>query len=560
MIFSLRYISLPVSFSCFCNVVQSVSFQGSYPCWGWLQKMRAHQFVFQIFYSTTFTLLLFLEILLLLISPGDIIYQSFAQDKSWNIVTIAGVYALTLLVALFIIATRLYAARKDLQAIPKAYVPVREGDVSKSVRKLVSEGLARSVLIAYNAHPREVGEEEMRALEQENRDIESLANTKSWLKIEHPGWSSPYSLYMPNLQYELVVLEFPNLIEAKAVSLAPPTSLFEASISSDPEPPPPDPLARSLLQRPASLPLRDYLSHLISLNVLGASATTTRFVQLYESARFSKNPLHELTFRTMLADFTTIMQALQPLPAGILASVASGESSSRSSTPTPTRTPPPKTPTPSLEPSIHPSQSNLRRTPTQPQPNHQTNRRPSLAPRSISPRSRSNYAPSPLSTSATPFMTPRPTPYEASLSSGHAGDRSSECSSDSDSDSDSVRSAHTAFTRPRAARSKTGTSAASKSMGRDRQGEKFDSPSVRPTEGSKRTPEVSLGLGLGLEESNLRGGNVEHPVSSTREASEDSGTSGLSDGSVIRREGKAEAVLDLPVAFAVETKGDRSAP
>ena len=268
--------------------------------------MRARQVLFRLFYNTTFTVLVFIEVVLLLISPGDIVYQAYQQNRAWDIIIIAGAYALTLVIALFIIATRLYTTRKELLAIPKSYVPIRDGDLPRSVRKLVKEGLARSVSIAYNAHPREVRQEEIQTLEQENRDMGSLAHMKSWLQIEHPGWSSPCSSDMPNLQYEHVLLEFPNLIEAKAVSLAPPDTNFKPETPEHPEVIPPDPLVLSIVQRPASMPIRDYISRLSSLLMLDTAqtTTTTRFIHLYEQSRFSKQPIYEHTFRTILADFT----------------------------------------------------------------------------------------------------------------------------------------------------------------------------------------------------------------------------------------------------------------
>ncbi|MCJ1331407.1 hypothetical protein MMC10_008097 [Thelotrema lepadinum] len=558
--------------------------------------MRARQVLFRLFYNTTFTVLLFIEVVLLLISPGDIIYQSYQQDRAWDIIIIAGVYALTLVIALFIIATRLYTARKELLAVPRSHVPIRDGDLPRSVRKLVKEGLARSVSIAYNAHPREVRQEEIQTLEQENRDIGSLAHMKSWLQIEHPGWSSLCSSDMPNLQYEPVLLEFPNLIEAKAVSLAPPDPLFKLETSDSTDAVPPDPLIVSILQRPPSMPIRDYISRLSSLHMLDTTPTTTRFIHLYEQSRFSKQPIYESTFRTLLADFTEIMHSLRPSPSKILATHVPEGHPSRLPTPTPSPPGPPSRPsasTPSLTPSLPHSHSQLRTSPrppllqkphSQPPQTHTQTpihknvspspHRPSLAPRSGTSTPHSKSQPH------TPFLTPRPvhTPkqYVGSLSSGHAGDRSSDSSGNesggggggggsSGNESDSERSAHTAFTRP--------------SVGR--RGGKSKSRSRAGTSGS-----VGLGLGIGIgmrvdggrstsrelvdqngsgegEGSVVRraisGGSVASSGSGSKESgggsvirrfrSAETMDSAGSGGSVIRREGRREEVLDLPVAF-----------
>ncbi|KAI4147416.1 MAG: hypothetical protein LQ340_005564 [Diploschistes diacapsis] len=533
--------------------------------------MRARHFIFQLFYSTTFTLLLLAEILLLLISPGDLIYQSLELGESWNIIIIAGVYALTLFVALFIIATRLYTARTQLTAIPRSYVPIREGDISRSVRKLITEGLARSAVIAYNAHPREVRQEEVSELEQTHKsngsklapDTMSLTHMRTWLKIEHPGWSSPCSPDMPSLHYELVLLEFPNLIETKAVSLAPPDPLFdpENEITNTINPdttqsPPPDPLVVSILQRPASMPLREYLSLLSSLHMLPTTPTNLglpfRFLALYETSRFSQQPLHGPTFRALLADFTTILQSLQPPSPSAIASLAASSSNTSIS---------------SARPSHNPTR---------------------IGPPSYV-RSRASRASPTPSAYQTPFQTPHLMPYPASLSSGHAGDQSSGPSSssssynnynedenmrnsDSGNESGSERSAHTAFTRPgRRSRTNTagtvsryggsqGLSASASARAKRRAVEVGGRAEMEMGTGTGPDlgPGARVGAGLGRartssSEISVGQGSVVRRSGTVKSAgSGGSRKSGESGESVIRREDRGEEVLDLPVAFLAE--------
>ena len=373
--------------------------------------------IFRIFYSTTFTLLLLLLGALLLVTPADGIYQSYVNTRLWNVVIIGGAYFLTFVVGIFIYATRIYTTRVHLASIPKSYIPIRKGDVTSSVRKLTREGLERSALVAYRAHPRDLRQDENDAQPPGTAgSVPSATSNRSqvpiptWGTIEHPGWSSPTSPDLPNLHFEPVILELPHLIEAKAVSLAPVDPLFVgiAGSSSTPDTPLPDPTAVSILQRAANIPLRDYLSHLTSLSMVQPPTLASTFLSQYESARFSTSPVSEASFRSIMSTFSTLLSSMRPPDPSLLAAAALSTTSSLR------------------------SQSSISLS-----SNHLDNRREHDIPFD-----------SPISTgtvSHTPFLTPYLTPYPASLSSGHAGD--------GDSDTSSARTVHTAFTRPMRGRS-----------------------------------------------------------------------------------------------------------
>lgn len=146
----------------------------------------------------------------------------------------------------------------------------------------------------------------------------------AWGIIAHPGWSSPCSPDLPNLHYEPVILELSHLIEAKAVSLAPsdPLSAYEpADLIFNPEEaeaPIGDPVAVELLQRPASMSLRDYLSHLAAVGMLDLEPLASDFLTRYEYARYSGQALNENEFRTLMGVFAEILRGMRPLDAGIV--------------------------------------------------------------------------------------------------------------------------------------------------------------------------------------------------------------------------------------------------
>ncbi|MCJ1374986.1 hypothetical protein MMC20_006219 [Loxospora ochrophaea] len=299
---------------------------------------------FRIFYSTTYTVLILILCALLIISPGDAIYQAYANGRQFfDIFTIAGVYLLTAVLIVLVYASRLYANRTYLASIPKSSIPIEKADVGTRVRRLIVDGLAKSAVIAYETHPRDLKDDEeainvlptVSALNHNSNHPEAHRNGVSskvppWGTISHPGWSSPSSLDLPNLQYTPVILELPHLIEAKAVSLAPPDPLSipppsPQTTEEPPETPLPSALAVDLLQRPATMGLRDYFSHLSSLGVIGSPAPSTQFLALYERARFSDCALPERDFRTLMSLFADILRGMTELDPALVASLRAAE-------------------------------------------------------------------------------------------------------------------------------------------------------------------------------------------------------------------------------------------
>ena len=306
--------------------------------------------LFRIFYTTFFTILNIVLLALLLITPADAIRQALNNDQLYNVFVIAGCYLLTVLLAILIYASRLYTNKSVLQGIPKTWIPIEKGEVSKSVRKMIEASLRRSAAIAWDSRPRiasqpttivnepdtrdavaiisaaepepvEKGKKRERSfLHRQRTDTEKDEHTVAippyqpvWGDIAHNGWSPPTSPDFPNLQYTTVIMELAHLIEARAVSMAP------ADPESTSNPPMPDLRAVDVLQRPAAMGLRDYIGHLTSVGVL--SSPTTDFLATYEQARFSPQPLAEPEFRQLMAQFADLLRNIQPLSSTILASL-----------------------------------------------------------------------------------------------------------------------------------------------------------------------------------------------------------------------------------------------
>ena len=180
-------------------------------------------------------------------------------------------------------------------------------------------------MIAYESRPRDLRDEKAgRGIERRSRlgmpstGRQSQDSVQSfepvWGPISHPGWSSPSSPDLPNLHYGTVILELSNLIEAKAVSLAPIDPSHDASTAPESdEPPPLDPLTVSLLERPATMGLRDYVTHLTTLEMISPATLGTTFLSLYETARFSEIPLTEPEFRNLMAVFAEVLRSMKAI-------------------------------------------------------------------------------------------------------------------------------------------------------------------------------------------------------------------------------------------------------
>ncbi|KAJ8608301.1 hypothetical protein MRB53_039723 [Persea americana] len=280
---------------------------------------------FRIWYSGTFTSLFIILLCLLAVTPADHIYQTLSNDKLGNVFVVGATYFVTGVVALFIYASRLYTNRAVLAAIPKSYLPIEVDDVAKKVRRAIVKNRVRSAIVAWDSRPRDLRPEIKRrdelyrqgstpAVEAQQKEIGKctvipvLPEQPPWGMIIHPGWSSPATDDFPDLQFEVVIAELPNLIEAKAVSLAPsdPTYHFFADLQ-DMGPMPPDPRAVALLQRGAAMGLRQYLNHLQELEVIDPPELASSFLVSYEYARFSTDSLTDLEFRQLMALFSDLL-------------------------------------------------------------------------------------------------------------------------------------------------------------------------------------------------------------------------------------------------------------
>ncbi|KAK5283034.1 hypothetical protein LTR40_002383 [Exophiala xenobiotica] len=284
---------------------------------------RARQIVFRIFYSTSFTIVFLLTISFICVTPADAIYESYKRRRLLDIFLITGDYVVTALIASLIYASRLYTNRSVLKDIPKTFMPIEKEDLpGRRVHRLIQDCLERSAVIAYQARPKSkriehdntIGSGGARSLVLASTN-ESKDHEPTWGKVEHPGWCSPAAADHPGLEYATVIDELIDLVEAKAVSLAPVDPLGELGPDGSPLP---DPRVIDELTRLDTMGMRQYLRRLIEIGVVPDTSLSAAFLTAYERARFSSRPLTDDEFQGLMRMFAELLRNMAPVDVDML--------------------------------------------------------------------------------------------------------------------------------------------------------------------------------------------------------------------------------------------------
>jgi len=298
---------------------------------------------FRIFYSTTYTTLFILTLVMLAITPATLLWTAISSNAFQYVFMIGGVYVLTAILALFVYSSRLYTNRSVLADVGKAYIPVEKGEVIKKVRKLIQGQLERSAIIAWESRPRDVLGELLEAEKEgllDEDDTNGSFNRNGWTvgsvisidparppwgEVQHPGWTAPAiarGSVLGNLNFAPVMTELANLIEARAVSLAPAEQAPHADdiFAITPEPTA-DPMIVDVLRRQPTVGLREYLTQLSYLGLVNPPAVGQDFLSRYETARFSGKPPSELDFNNLMTCFSQLLEGMTELSPEIIAEI-----------------------------------------------------------------------------------------------------------------------------------------------------------------------------------------------------------------------------------------------
>ncbi|KAI5291213.1 hypothetical protein KEM54_005858 [Ascosphaera aggregata] len=301
--------------------------------------MSGEELAFRLFYTGSYTCLSGFFVLLTLVTPGDMIYQSISNHSWKNFFVVIGVYLMTLLVALFLYVLRMRTNIKSLAEIPKGWVPIDKPDVALKVHEYIMDKIVRSAVIAQQSRPRDYVLEERGRLDP----YLTIPRTEEppWGRIEHPGWTSPSCTDLPSCRFWPVITGLPHVLEARAVSLAPeviPRNTGAEPVGDEEEL---GDLAPSgsetseehvlrLLARPRRMCLRSYVDHLSSLGMLRDPDLGRSFVRLYERARFSQKTLREEEFRSLMNMFAQLLREMV-LPSPDVSQQLPSDSASRDS-------------------------------------------------------------------------------------------------------------------------------------------------------------------------------------------------------------------------------------
>ena len=290
--------------------------------------------VFRVFYSLTYTLLYFITLVFLAITPVSMSYASIEQNAIQYSVMLGSTYVLTIFIAIFIYSSRLYTNRSSMSAVGKAYIAIEDGEVTKAVRKMIVKQLHRSAIVAWESRPRDLygeiivaGQEGLLPQESDSSvdkndylvgtEIRVDPQNPPWGDVQHPGWSSPShsdNNKTPHVQFDTVIAEMPHLIEARAVSLAPPDPLL-TPVEGQPQAA--DPLVVDALKRSPNIPMREYLTQLSFLGLITTKVGAS-FLPQYEKARFSGKAVPAKQFDSLMSAFAAVLSGMTVLDSVIV--------------------------------------------------------------------------------------------------------------------------------------------------------------------------------------------------------------------------------------------------
>ncbi|KAH7345421.1 hypothetical protein B0J17DRAFT_639841 [Rhizoctonia solani] len=165
---------------------------------------------------------------------------------NWNVLIVVGSYVALAFISCIIWIRRRQQAAKRLRSIPKAYIPIKGGDVPKHVVKLVATEYDRAACIAYASLPK---------------------------GAEHPGWGAPGT--------EFEGISFKREIPATFQSIA---AAAQKLLPSLPAPSP--------FVRPAAYLLP--LNRLVKMVDDAAWDKVERYSELVEQCRYGGPPTAEM--------------------------------------------------------------------------------------------------------------------------------------------------------------------------------------------------------------------------------------------------------------------------
>ncbi|KAI7894844.1 uncharacterized protein EV154DRAFT_559923 [Mucor mucedo] len=215
-------------------------------------------------YTASLFLLIFLTAVCVAISAADVIIQALTDKTNTgkfdfrNLVVVGGSYVILALAALLFSCSRMLTVRHSLQDIPKLYIPIKKEDLPKKVFFKIREGFEQAKQTLKMAEPRP-------------EDIQAV------------GWAKPGTPLFEGLDFKQAIARTPAIVENVAMSI------------------------NVEYARPLYVPVRQYMEFLIQQGLIDKQLGSF-YLEGYETARFSNEPLSQLQYMDIMKHLAAILK------------------------------------------------------------------------------------------------------------------------------------------------------------------------------------------------------------------------------------------------------------
>ncbi|KAI9259316.1 hypothetical protein BY458DRAFT_517447 [Sporodiniella umbellata] len=218
----------------------------------------------QCLYTTSLFILILLTAVCVAISAADVSIQALANKTTTgifdfrNLVVVGGTYVVLAFASLLFTCSRVLSVRRSLHIIPKAHIPIRKTDLPKKTYLSLKNEFDTVKRIRENTVPR-------------SEDIQAV------------GWAKPGTPLFEGLDFKQAIARTPAIVESAAMNI---------DVG---------------YQRPAYCPVRQYIEFLIGEGLVDKQLGST-YVQGYEIARFSRDPLSQQQYIVIMKYLATLLK------------------------------------------------------------------------------------------------------------------------------------------------------------------------------------------------------------------------------------------------------------
>ncbi|KAI8887853.1 hypothetical protein K501DRAFT_241609 [Backusella circina FSU 941] len=215
-------------------------------------------------YTSSLFFLIFLSAVCIAISAADVIIQALTDKTSTgefdfrNMIVVGGSYVLLTLASLLFSCSRMLTVRGALQDIPKLYIPIKKEDLPSKVFTRIKNEFEEVKQTRKRAEPRP-------------EDIQAV------------GWAKPGTPLFEGVDFKQAIARTPAFVEKVAAGINPDYS------------------------RPFYVPVRQYMEFLMQQGLVDKQLGEF-YLEGYETARFSQEPLSQEYYMNIMKHLAAILQ------------------------------------------------------------------------------------------------------------------------------------------------------------------------------------------------------------------------------------------------------------